>query len=94
MSTIFSDGASRIFATSNSVTSAKDTDFSSGSNDLLNISSNSVRFTDTDSELISESLTPKTLETIQRMQQSQRVLKQEQIQVSSQPAITVVVSQL
>ena len=59
-STIFSDGASRIFAPSNSVTSAKDTDFSSVSNDLSNISSNSVRFTDTDSESISESVTPKT----------------------------------
>ena len=60
-STIFSDGASRIFAPSNSVTSAQDTDFSSVSNDLLNISSNSVRFTDTDSESISESVTPKTV---------------------------------
>ena len=58
-SAIFSDGASRIFAPSKSVTSAKDTDFSSSSNDLLNISLNSVRFTDTDSELISESPTPK-----------------------------------
>ena len=42
------------------MTSAKDADFSSGSNDLLNISSNSVRFTDTDAELISESLILKT----------------------------------
>ena len=40
--------------------SAKDTDFSSDSNDLLNISSSRVRFTDTGSELISEPLTPKT----------------------------------
>ena len=32
-STIFSDGASRIFAPSGSVTLAKDTDFSSDSND-------------------------------------------------------------
>ena len=42
------------------MTSAKDADFFSGSHDLLNISLNSVRFTDTDAELISESLTPKT----------------------------------
>ena len=41
-STIFSDGASRISTPSNSMTSAKGADFSSGSNDLLNISSNSV----------------------------------------------------
>ena len=56
---MLSGDASRVFAPSNSVTSAKDTDSSSGSNDLLNISSCSVRFTDFDSELISESLTPK-----------------------------------
>ena len=42
------------------MTSAKDTDFSSGSNNLLNISSNSVRFIGTDSEVISESLASKT----------------------------------
>ena len=59
-STIFSDGASRLFAANNSVTSAKDTDFSSDLNNLLNISSSSVRFTDSGSQLISESLTPKT----------------------------------
>ena len=43
------------------MTSVKDADFSSGSNDLLNYSLNSVRFTDTDAELISESLTSKTV---------------------------------
>ena len=59
-STIFSDGASRISTPSNSMTSAKDADFCSGSNNLLNISLNSVRFTDADAKFISESLTPKT----------------------------------
>ena len=59
-STIYSDGASKIFALSNSVTSAQNTDYCSDLNDSFGVSSKSIRFTDTDSELISDSLTLNT----------------------------------
>ena len=58
-STIYSDGASRIFALSDGSTLAKDTDYSIGSRESFRVSSKSVSFVDIEPCSTSSSLTSK-----------------------------------
>ncbi|CAF3966686.1 unnamed protein product, partial [Rotaria magnacalcarata] len=60
-STLYSDGASRIFAPSVSDTSAKDTDNSLYSSDSFSVSSTTISFTDIDSCSVSNSVTSKII---------------------------------